>query len=93
MFVELFTHIIDSHLVNHYENPVPNMILFFILGGYIFASENRNMGYVYMFDRWLTGSIASAMASILFGQFMVFVLLMWFLKTGGYTLLNFLRNN
>ncbi len=63
VFVPLH-YIINAHIVNHYENVIPNMVLFLIFGLY---SERENPG----------NAIGLSIASILFGQPMFIVLVCW----------------
>jgi hypothetical protein len=73
----MFRYIVDRHIVNHYENSLPNAILFFLVGGvYSGMAEYRETGsIVKTVKSSISGGTASCMASILFGQpmFIVFV--------------------
>lgn len=62
-------YIIDTHIVNHYENVIPNMFLFFIVGLYIGRAENGYLPF-----RCVETAMAASVASILFGQPMFIIL-------------------
>ena len=61
--MEVISYIVDTHIVNHYENTIPNMVLFFLVGVYI--------------DRKLSTAMSLTVASILFGQPMFIGFVTW----------------
>jgi hypothetical protein len=73
----MFSYIVDRHIVNHYENSLPNAVLFLIVGGvYCGITEYRETRSIFKsINASISGAISSSMAAILFGQpmFIVFV--------------------
>ena len=66
----MLSYIIDTHIVNHYENCAPNAILFFLIGAFCVGSaEYKCSGsLVKSINASIEGSMSFGIASILFGQ-------------------------
>lgn len=79
----MLSYIIDTHIVNHYENCVPNAILFFLIGAFCAGSaEYKCSGsLIKSINVSVEGAMSFGIASILFGQpmFIFFSLFMFVL--------------
>lgn len=63
-------YIVNTHIINHYDNTLPNIALFFVVGLCI-DSDHR-----------VHTAMSLSIASILFGQPMFIALIIWLIYEG-----------
>ncbi len=65
MFREAFRVILNRHILDHYRNPYPNIVLFTAVGGIIGANSDREI------INGTLGACIGATVAVPFGPFMI----------------------